>query len=111
MILYQFSFDHSQGKMDVSFLEFLTEEVDDITSLQISENIETWHHVFEGLQNPIQNFCEDSIAGAADSCTMDLDCGGIMALMECDVQKSKWIENNASRLGSVVSDDKSKKSY
>lgn len=73
--------------MDMNSLDFLTDEVDDITLSQICEIIETEHHVFEGLQN--LSFCDDSNAGAADSCSMDFDCRDIMTLMDFDVQKTK----------------------
>lgn len=36
---------------------------------------------------------------------MDFDCGDIMTLMDCDVQKSEVKKNTASRFGPVVNDD------
>ena len=93
---------------DFSALDFLNDEVDDITLSQICEEIENVHQVFEGLEN--LNVGEDLKTGAAvDDSSMDFDIGDIgdffnLMESECGV-KSKGKENTTRRFGPVVSDE------
>lgn len=82
-------------------LDFLTRQT--ILPFRRCKNIKTEHHVLEMLQ--YLGFWKDWNVGAADSCSMDFECGDFITLMQCDVQKSEMKEYTASRFGPVVSDD------
>ncbi|XP_062585825.1 uncharacterized protein LOC134247485 [Saccostrea cucullata] len=92
-------------------LDFLIDEVDDVTLSQICADMETEYHVFEGIQNlsfsENFNFDENEGLGESGSNLMEFDIGDLSSLMETECEVKKELKES-TRFGPVVNDDELK---
>ncbi|XP_062578766.1 uncharacterized protein LOC134240716 [Saccostrea cucullata] len=89
-------------------LDFLTDEVDDLTLSQICADMETEYYVFEGIQNLSfsENFDFDANEGLEESGlnSMEFDIGDLSSLMETECEVEKELKES-TRFGPVVNDE------